>query len=221
MSYRIIHCASREEWLDRRKPFVTSTESSALFDLNPYMTAAQLWVQKYTQIFPIRRVTQAMQEGLDQEDEIAREVARRRGWNAKAFPEWMLAHMLEVDLASSYDWAVKDEMGVHPYEIKKIHFGAMGKYWRQEGGRVTRVSDHVEFQLQVEMRVCEFDRAKLGVKCGEGWYLWGEWKANYTLQRAIVQRTKEFMDSVKAGIPPKGATRTRLWHQYLRQRAAA
>jgi predicted phage-related endonuclease len=221
VSYQILRCENEADWLERRKAVVTSTEVSALFDANPYLTAAQLWAQKFTQIFPVRRINPRMQEGLDQEAAIAKRVADMRGWEAKPFPKHMFAQSTERKLGASFDWCVRDEKGVRPFEIKKLHLLAMGRYWLADGNRITRVSPYVEFQMQTQMGICGFDGEKLGVKCGDaGWYLYGEWTPSFHLWRLICARVDEFWESITKGIPCKGATRTRIWAQYQRLKAA-
>lgn len=239
MTYRILRCLDKADWLERRKAVVTSTEVSALpgFDCNPYLTPAQLWAQKYTQIFPERRMTPEMQEGLDQEAHIARKVAKKMGWEAKPFPNWMFAektfcgldgsptHVHEQAcylLGSSFDWAVRDRDGICPDEVKKLHIGAMGKYWRCDGDRLTQTSDHVKLQIQTQMMVCEFDRIKVSAKFGgrpgdieSGWYLGGEFRADPFLWRRIKDQVEAFFDSIRRHKPPEGATRTRVWRLYL------
>ena len=221
MSYKIIQCVDKADWLEQRKQVITSTEVSALFGCNPYMTRGQLFAQKFTQIFPERRVTPAMQAGLDEEASIARAVANMKGWEAKAFPNWMFARMKGHLLGSSYDWVVKDQYGLCPDEVKKIHWGAMGRNWQQSGGRVIRVPIHIEFQLQTEMGVCGFDRLKLSVKCGEGWYLWGEWTFNPHMWRLIVDKTDEAWDCIRAAKLPEEAMRTKVWRKYKQKQLAA
>ncbi|HVZ80280.1 MAG TPA: YqaJ viral recombinase family protein [bacterium] len=220
MTYRIIRCLDKADWLERRKAVVTSTEISALFGCNPYLTAAQLWAQKKSLIFPERRVSPAMQAGLDLEASIAQRVARAKGWDAKPFPTWMFAQRDDYRAGSSFDWAVKDQWGVCPLEVKKIHWGAMGKYWRCEGNRVTQTSDYVKLQLQYQMWICGFPRIKLAVLCGEGWYLWGEFLPDPFIQRQFEDKLTAFWASQAKGIPPEGATRTRVWRLYLAQKTA-
>ena len=43
---KLIKAASREEWLDIRKKFVSSTETAALFGMSPYLTAYELGAVK-------------------------------------------------------------------------------------------------------------------------------------------------------------------------------
>lgn len=222
MTYHLLRCGSEDNWLTQRRQVVTSTEVSALFGGNPYLSHARLWAQKFTGIEHPRRMNEAMRKGLEEENTIAQAVANLRNWEAKAFPRYIFARMRDRRLGASFDWVVRDNRGLCPFEIKRIHWGAIGKQWKESGGRVTQVSDYVFYQLQTQMLVCGFDRIKLGVKVHgkdtgpqDGWYLWGEFEPHIPTQRLILAHVDAFWKSVEKAHPAEGATRTRVWGRFM------
>ena len=81
MTIETIQIQSQDQWLAERVKDVTSTEVSALFDLNPYLTQFELYQQKSTgQVVKIPENTR-MKWGKRLEAPIALGVAEDEGWD--------------------------------------------------------------------------------------------------------------------------------------------
>jgi putative phage-type endonuclease len=188
-------------WHSLRSRVITSTDAPTLFGFNPYCSLRKLYRLKTEQVVDQRRVTPAMRQGLLFQDPVALKVAKFKNWQIRKKPEFMWLE--NEELGASFDWERTDGI-VGPNEVKVLSC-PMGvpKTWKVDRGELIEASLYIEIQVQTQMIVMNADQAYLSVRDGCGRYLWGIRRPNPIVRRQILDKTKRFMDSVRANRPPE------------------
>ncbi len=197
----------REHWLQLRTEDVTSTEMSALFGLNPYMTLQELWHQKRTKMIVRLKPNKAMDWGIKYEPVVAYDASRRNKWDI--LPHKFYQRDPFRKIGSSFDyWETKAQV---PLEIKCTYRFAFRAKW-QGWGPTALAPAHIEIQLQTQMAVSEKEAVRVAVGVGDD----PEFerppvdrfeflrRRNRVIQDAITEKCWLFQESLTAGIPPGG-----------------
>ena len=92
----------KQSWLENRLLDVTSTEVSALFNLNPYITEFELYYQKKDKVVINIDDNERMAWGRRLEDSIALEFAERNKFKVEQFDVYMSDKQTKQSY-SSYD----------------------------------------------------------------------------------------------------------------------
>lgn len=140
----------KETWLKLRLGVITSTEISALFGMNPYITEFELYHQKKNQEIVILEDNERMFWGNILEPAIAEGVATKEGWQVKPFKEF--ATMEDLRAGSSFDFIITEpEKGL--LEIKNVDFLQIKNKWEIQDGVVVEAPPHIELQVQHQLMV--------------------------------------------------------------------
>lgn len=151
---------NRDEWLEMRKPVITSTEISALFCLSPYMTALEVALVKTGQIEDTFQENDRTRWGTRLQDSIAAGIAADYGVNASLLDIFCTGDNCRI--GASFDWhihgvndnQVEDEhlrilfgrFGNGLLEIKNVDSLAYRDNWTDD-----EAPDHIELQLQMQL----------------------------------------------------------------------
>jgi predicted phage-related endonuclease len=165
----LLHPETRAEWLALRKKYVSSTESSALFGLNPYMTAFEMAVSKKelrTEEY-LEYGNERMKWGQRLQDAIAQGVAEDYG---VIITEMGLTYAVDDEnrIGSSFDYQIAtvkgdfaadgplssvlsdtfNRLGPGLLEIKNVDSLEYKNKWVDD-----EAPDHIEIQLQHQLEV--------------------------------------------------------------------
>ncbi len=89
MTVKEIPITNKQDWLENRLLDVTSTEVSALFNVNPYQSEFELYNQKKDKEVINLEDTERMAWGRKLEDSIALGCAESQGWKVEQFDVYM------------------------------------------------------------------------------------------------------------------------------------
>jgi putative phage-type endonuclease len=194
-----IQALSLEKRLELRKNDITSTDVSCLFGQNPYKTIYQLWLEKAGYKQDDRVPSNYMQWGTALEEAIAKEIARERGWTIVSALWYDRDSTLRI--GSSYDYFItgKEEAIL---EIKNVSEMSFKKGWTAIGDNEYEAPTHIELQVQHQLMVSGLKKAYIGVLVGGNKHYVIERNAIESVHQAIIQKVKEFWDSVERNIQP-------------------
>ena len=160
----IIPFTTEADWLAHRQKDVTSTESSALFGANPWVTPFGLWHAKHGLSEPVE-VTERMELGTALQDAVAAHIASKRGWKIRRMDEYI--RLPDARMGSSFDYEILalDERGPGLLEIKCVDLFAYQRGWLLDGDEI-EAPERIEIQLQHELHVAGYAWGALGVLVG-------------------------------------------------------
>jgi predicted phage-related endonuclease len=125
---------TRDEWLEWRKPFVGASETPALFNVHPYLSALKLYLAKSGVEFDTAE-NKVMRRGRLMEPAVGLAVADER-------PQWTIEKAREffcdegLGLACTPDfWITGDPRGRGVLQAKTVEPGTWVRQW-EEGARV-------------------------------------------------------------------------------------
>lgn len=183
----MLYPKSREEWLALRQQNISSTESSALFGLNPYMTPFELAVLKKLDEPPEDyQENERMTWGLRLQRAIAQGIAEDYGVKVRAISGY--AVLPEQRLGASFDFEViglkeategdhaawecnqilrehYKQHGAGVLEIKNVDAWIFKQEWHEVDGELEAPS-HIEMQVQHQLHCIEREWAAIGVLVG-------------------------------------------------------
>lgn len=176
----LLYPKTREEWLDLRSQHISSTESSALFGMNPYKTAFELAVLKKNGDEPWDG-NERMTWGLRLERAIAEGIAADYGLKVrqlKAYvsrmPEYRIGASLDfeiIGLKQGYEGLENDlrnlyrQHGPGVLEIKNVDGWVFKQEW-DEVGKLFEAPPHIELQVQHQLECIERNWAVIGILVG-------------------------------------------------------
>lgn len=196
----IITPQNRDDWLGLRVQDVTSTESSALFDMSPYDTAFSLWHRKKEGEIVELADNERMRWGRRLQDAIAQGIAEDMGWVAEPMTQYM--RIVESRMGASFDWRMIDEQNrIGLFEIKNVDYLIFRDKWKVEDGMLV-APPHIEIQLQHQMHVAETEWGAIGVLVGGNAPRVLVRERDLEVGNAIEQRIRDFWQSVDANDPP-------------------
>ena len=165
MSTEIIKIISRDAWLKERAKDITSTEVSALYGLNPYVTEFELFHQKRDNVIIKLEENERMKWGNRLESAIAYGAAEDMGWRISKFDVYM--RDLEVRMGSSFDFQIdSSSQGPGILEVKNVDRLQYAKKWLDDGTGHIEAPEHIEMQVQHQMEVSGYEWAAIVVLVG-------------------------------------------------------
>lgn len=158
----IIKPENKQAWLELRTKDVTSTESSALFDMSPYTTAFELWHRKKSGEIVEIPDNERMKWGRRLQDAIAIGIAEDMSWICEPMQEYI--SVPDIRMGSSFDFRMIDgsnRIGI--LEIKNVDYLVFRDKWTvEEDGSIT-APEHIEIQLQHQLHVADVEWGCIGV----------------------------------------------------------
>jgi predicted phage-related endonuclease len=180
----LYHPKTVDEWLALRQRHVSSTESSALFGLNPYMTAYELAViKKSDEVAEEYREDERQRWGKMLQRVIAQSIADDYGVKVRALTAYAVEP--ELRMGSSYDYEIVgkkegfkpetdertylrtmyDQFGAGVLEIKNVDGLVFKNDWLADAESFEAPA-HIELQVQHQLEVIRRKWSALGVLVG-------------------------------------------------------
>lgn len=149
---KLMQITDESAWLDKRKNYVTSTETAALYGLSPYRTYFELFHIKRGNIEEVREDNNFLLFGNLMEDVICQMIL-------KEHPDWTILPMRVFayddndKIGSSFDRVVTiPDKGTGLLEIKTISYKKFKETYIEDGDYI-EASQHYEIQMQTELEV--------------------------------------------------------------------
>lgn len=147
MQRQLIVPKDQKEWLSLRLRDVTSTQSSALFDLSPYLTRFELYHAKASGLSLDFEENARMTWGKRLEPVIAAGVAEDNGWQLRKINEYI--RIPAIRMGSSFDYEVVcPKRGKGILEVKNVDYYIFNRKWVDE-----QAPEDIEIQLQHQLEV--------------------------------------------------------------------
>lgn len=161
---QIIPFTTEADWLKHRHNDVTSTEVSALFGANPWLTRFGLWHAKHGLPSDVE-VTERMELGTALQDAVAAHIASKRGWKIRRMDEYI--RLSDARMGSSFDYEILalDERGPGLLEVKCVDLFAYKNGWLIDGD-VIEAPERIEIQVQAELHVSGYKWGAIGALIG-------------------------------------------------------
>lgn len=183
---------NREEWLEKRKSFVTSTEMAALFGLSEWETPFGLWQRKRNNLESEVKETERMYFGRQLEPIVAQEFAKKMKVGVELDNEFRT----KDGIGASYDYSYPGEGGEPtPLEIKTVDSMVFRKKFVAEGNTILDFPLVYELQFQTQLLLHHSDTMSVAVLVGGNSFFKATRTSDEKVQDAIVKRVREFWAS--------------------------
>lgn len=196
MTRETIFPKDRAEWLSHRVKDITSTEGSALFGCNQYLSKAELWHRKKSNEIVEIGETEAMKWGTRMQKPIAEGIAEDLGLKIREMNEYM--RLTEYGLGSSFDYAIEDD-GL--LEIKAVGERAFQSNWVVNGDNI-EAPLYIEYQVQHELLVSGRKYCVVGALVGGNRTFTFRREPDLNLHDKILEGANWFWRSIKENQPP-------------------
>ena len=186
------------EWLKLRQEDITSTEVSALFGLNPYMTEYELYHLKAGLSEDRFQENERVVWGKRLERAIAKGVAQDLEISVKSINQY-LRHSDEPKMGSSFDFRIFNHpKGQGNLEIKNVD----GLIWKQKWSD-NEAPDHIEIQIQHQMEVADVEWTLICALVGgnEPKFIYRD--RDREVGKGLRDAVRKFWKMVEAGTPPQ------------------
>jgi len=191
-----------QDWLDARTHDLTSSDISALFGCNKWVTEFDLWHRKASGDVPAFEATERMILGNVLESGIAEHAANVHNWKIQKFKTYIRRPDLRIGSSFDYKRLAVNDFTTAVIEIKKIDYLIFRDQFIDEDD-YNEAPPYIEFQVQHEMLVSGLDHAVICILVGGNEMKYFEREADEGVQQAILEKAAEFWESVDTGIPPK------------------
>ena len=191
----------KQSWLENRLLDVTSTEVSALFNLNPYQTEFELYHQKKDKVVVNIDDNERMAWGRRLEDSIAQEAAKRNGWDITNFDVYMRDP--ETRMGSSFDYKIHSQTN-NPaiLEIKNVDGLAYRKNWIEHDEYNIEPPEHIALQLQHQLEITGYNVGYIVALVGGNTMKVVRSERDPRIGKLLKGKVKNFWERIKLGVPP-------------------
>ena len=200
VSRETIRPKDEAHWLAMRAEDLTSTEVSALFGFNPYMTKFELWHTKVGNYDGEFVEHERIVWGNRLERAIAKGAAEENNWRIAAFKDY--GRLTGMRIGSSFDFRItspKSEAGL--LEVKNLDSMIFHDGWIMDNGQI-EAPPHIELQVQHEMLVAGYERNTIAGLVGGNQLKLIRRSADDDIHGIILDRCAEFWESVDKGREP-------------------
>lgn len=203
MNCEIITPTSEDHWLSLRIDDVTSTESSALFAMNPYITEFELWHRKKNKEIVKLESNERMKWGNRLESAIGHGIAEDQGWNIMPFKDY--GRLPDKRAGSSFDFRIFDHESNQEglLEIKNVDALQIKEKWIVEDGEVVEAPPHIEIQVQHQLWMTGCPVAYIGALVGGNSVKLLKRRPQPHIMQKIEKKIFQFWASIAANDPPK------------------
>lgn len=210
MQREVIAYKTEEEWLKERSKDLTSSEVSALFGLNKYISEFELWHAKKSGVPIPFEEEEYTKWGNRLEAAIAAGVAEEKSWIIEPFKEYVRIPALRI--GSSFDFRMNktmpkigEEKKLSLLEIKNVNQFIFKEEWivDEETKEVLEAPTHIEIQLQHQLLVSGYDEGVIAALINGNKLILMERKADKEIQDAILEKCAAFWKSIDDNIEPQ------------------
>lgn len=174
---------SKEHWLRLRHDKINSTECSALFGANEYITEYQLWHEKRQSEPTTLEESTRMRFGTKLQPVIAEMIAEQERWIIKSKPEYIYSD--DYNIGSSFDYELVGQDCL--LEIKNVDGLIFKNKWTED-----EAPPSIEFQVQQQMLLSGLRKAVIGVCIGGNDIRLYHRTYNNDIGQAILLKVNEF-----------------------------
>lgn len=198
---------SKEHWLQMRTGFITSTEVSILFGLNPRCGILEFWHQKKNRAVRHIEENDFMRWGKRLEPVIAQGIAEDN--KLSIIKEDRFYYCEDLRIASSYDYVIENYEGedMAPMEIKTVDPRAINKTWLVDEDGNVEAPEYIELQIQMELLLMGKDKGMIAVLVGGNTPKLLPRKINPAIVKKILSRVAKFWESIDKDQPPEPDSR--------------
>lgn len=201
MQREVFKPATKDEWLRLRTQDLTSTEVSALFGVNPYLTAFELWHSKKSGLVTSLEENERMFWGNILQDAIADGLAKKRNWQVRKKSEYI--RLTDHRLGSSFDFELVNEEGAYALlEVKNVDAIQFKQKWEVDDDKNIEAPMHIEFQAQHQMLVSGIPWVNIGALVGGNDVQVLPREKDADVHAAIIAKGAEFWKSIEENRPP-------------------
>ena len=190
----------KQSWLENRLLDVTSTEVSALFDLNPYQTEFELYHQKKDKVVVNIDDNERMAWGRRLEDSIALEFADRNKFKVEQFDVYM--RNPDTRMGSSFDYKIVSEEEPMILEIKNVDALAYRKNWIEHNEDNIEPPEHIALQLQHQLEITGYNVGYIVALVGGNTMKVVKSKRDPEIGKLLTEKVKNFWQRIKTNTPP-------------------
>ena len=207
----VISPSDQDHWLELRKRNINSTEISALFGANPYLSEYELWHKKKDpSLDDAIKDNERMMWGRKLESVIAEAAAEQLGVQIEPMKDyWSLDSQR---LGSSFDYVQKSSSGLLEaiFECKNVDSRAYDKNWIEHSSEPDsqglidlEAPPYIEFQVQHQMLISSVPVAYICALVGGNQLKITKRTANPQIHNLILQKSNKFWQSIESNAPPK------------------
>ena len=190
----------KQSWLENRLLDVTSTEVSALFNLNPYQTEFELFHQKSEKIAVNIDDNERMAWGRRLEDSIAREFAERNKFKVESFDVYM--RNPETRMGSSFDYKITSEKEPMILEIKNVDSLQYRSKWIEHDEYTIEPPEHIGLQLQHQLEITGYNVGYIVALVGGNTMKVVRSERDPRIGKLLRGKVENFWERIKLGVPP-------------------
>jgi len=190
----------KQSWLENRLLDVTSTEVSALFNLNPYITEFELFHQKKEKVVINIDDNERMMWGRRLEDSIALEFAERNKMSVEPFDVYM--RNPETRMGSSFDYKITSEKEPMILEIKNVDGLAYRKNWIEHDEYTIEPPEHIGLQLQHQLEITGYNVGYIVALVGGNTMKVVRSERDPRIGKLLRGKVENFWQRIKLGVPP-------------------
>ena len=190
----------KQSWLENRLLDVTSTEVSALFNLNPYQTEFELYHQKKDKVVVNIDDNERMAWGRRLEDSIALEFADRNKFKVEQFDVYM--RNPETRMGCSFDYKIVSEEEPMILEIKNVDALAYRKNWIEHDEDNIEPPEHIALQLQHQLEITGYNVGYIVALVGGNTMKVVKSKRDPEIGKLLTEKVKNFWEKIQSGTEP-------------------
>lgn len=200
MTVREFPITNKQDWLENRLLDVTSTEVSALFDLNPYLTEFELYHQKKDKVVINIDDNERMMWGRHLEDSIALGFAEKYKMKVEQFDVYMRDP--ETRMGSSFDYKIVSEEEPMILEIKNVDGLAYRKNWIEHDEYNIEPPEHIALQLQHQLEITGYNVGYIVALVGGNTMKVVRSERDPRIGKLLRGKVENFWERIKLGVPP-------------------
>jgi len=190
----------KQSWLENRLLDVTSTEVSALFDLNPYQTEFELYHQKKDKVVVNIDDNERMAWGRRLEDSIALEFADRNKFKVEPFDVYL--RNPDTRMGSSFDYKIVGEKEPMILEIKNVDGLAYRKNWIEHSEDNIEPPEHIALQLQHQLEITGYNVGYIVALVGGNTMKVVRSQRDPKIGKLLTDKVQNFWEKIKLGVVP-------------------
>ena len=190
----------KQSWLENRLLDVTSTEVSALFNLNPYQTEFELYHQKKDKVVVNIDDNERMMWGRHLEDSIALGFAEKYKMKVEQFDVYMRDP--ETRMGSSFDYKIVSEEEPMILEIKNVDGLAYRKNWIEHDEYNIEPPEHIALQLQHQLEITGYNVGYIVALVGGNTMKVVRSERDPRIGKLLRGKVENFWERIKLGVPP-------------------
>lgn len=196
---------NEEKWLNLRLDAINSTEISALFDCNPYITDFELFLQKRDRI--VKKIdSDFMKFGRALEPVISQHFSEVSGLKVSKFSQYVT--QTESKIGSSFDYLIEagpheDLQGPGILEIKNVDYFQFKRNWLQNDDGSIEATPYIELQVQHQLEVADMEWCCIAALIGGNKLETIYRKRDRSIGSAIKKKAAEFWAMIERNEAPK------------------